>query len=202
MELYYPPEARETQRLELCNLKCGTDEDIDQYVYRLEQKFDRAHPELISRDFVDIRADMLKLCFLTGLPEHYQKKLREIPGLTYEHAQLQARQFKVADQYEATRYPTAIAQPVRSSTTITDKEEIASLKSQLAALTLGTSVGYAGREPLIKQEPEWRTNAARPYAQPYRSQDNRYLDNNSEQRERWNTRERITTRFNVTNAAV
>ena len=33
--LYYPPEARETQRLELCDLKCNTDEDIDQYVYRL-----------------------------------------------------------------------------------------------------------------------------------------------------------------------
>ena len=85
------------QRLELCNLKCSSDEDIDQYVYRLEQKFDRAHPELIGHHFIDIRADMLKICFLAGLPEHYQKKLRKILGLTYEQAQLQARQFKAAD---------------------------------------------------------------------------------------------------------
>ena len=113
-KLYYFPEARETQRLELCNLKCRTDEDIDQYVYRLKQKFDRAHPELIGRDFVDIRFDLLKLCFLTGIPEQYQNKLREISKLTYEHAQLQARQFKAADQFEATRYSTAKAQPVRS----------------------------------------------------------------------------------------
>ena len=35
LQLYGPPEARETQWLELCNLKSNTDEDIDQYVYRL-----------------------------------------------------------------------------------------------------------------------------------------------------------------------
>ena len=46
LALFYPEEARETHRLELYNYKCTSDEDIDQFVYRLEQKFDQAHPEL------------------------------------------------------------------------------------------------------------------------------------------------------------
>ena len=152
----------------------------------MEQKFDRAHPKLNGNHFVDIRADMLKICFLAGLPEHYQKKLRETPGLTYEQAQLHARQFKAAEHFETARYS---AQPVRSSTTSSDKEEIASLKAQLAALTLCNPVSYpvrlAGREPPIKQEPEWRTNAARPVTQPYRTQNSRNSDFGSEQRDRW-----------------
>ena len=40
---------------------------------------------------------MLKVCFLSGLPEVYQKKLWEIPGLTFENAQLRSRQLKAAD---------------------------------------------------------------------------------------------------------
>ena len=72
------------QQLKLCNLKCRLDKHIDQYVYNLEQKFDRAHLELNGRDFINIRADMLKLFILANLPEHYQKKLREIFKLTNE----------------------------------------------------------------------------------------------------------------------
>ena len=86
LQLYYSPKAPETPRLVLCNLKCGSDKEFDKYVYRIEQKFDLAHSEQIGRDFVDIRAHMLLKCFHTGLPKHYQKKLHEISGLTYEHA--------------------------------------------------------------------------------------------------------------------
>ena len=58
IELFYPPEAREMRRLELCNIKCFPDEEIDQFVYRLEQKFSQAHPEMEGDDFVNIRTDM------------------------------------------------------------------------------------------------------------------------------------------------
>ena len=139
---------------------------------------------------------MLTICFLAGLPEHYQKKLRETPGLTYEQAQLHARQFKAAEQFETARYS---AQPVCSSTTSLDKEEIASVKAQLAALTLCNPVSLAGRETPIKQETERRTNAARPVTQPYRTQTSRNSDFISEQTD-WKMRERITIKFNDTNA--
>ena len=105
IKLYYPPEARETRRLELCNIKCFPDKEIDQFVYRLKQKFRQAHPEMEGDGFVNISMDMLKICFLCGNPEVYQKKLREIPGLTYEDAQLRARQLKAADQYKTARNP-------------------------------------------------------------------------------------------------
>ena len=71
MNLYYPPEAHETRRLELCNIKCYPDEEVDQFVYRLEQQFSQAHPEMQTNGFENIRNDMLKICFIFGFPEIY-----------------------------------------------------------------------------------------------------------------------------------
>ena len=183
--LFYPEEARETHRLELYNYKCNPDEDIDQFVYRLEQKFDQAHPELLGAAVADVRTGLLKDCFLRGLPDYYQRKLREMPGLTYQQAQLHARQYKASDFFEMSRSPTVVAQSARASSTNSDKEEIAALKAQLAALSLNNAASFSIRDPPIKQEPEWRTNASRPYTQSTRSQDNRYTDFCSEQRDRW-----------------
>ena len=43
----------------------------------------QAHPEMEGDGFINIRTDMLKICFLSGLLDVYQKKLREIPGVRY-----------------------------------------------------------------------------------------------------------------------
>ena len=135
-------------------------------------------------DFVNIRTDMLKICFLSGLPDVYQKKLREIPGLTYEDAQLRARQLKVADQYETARNPTANALSARNVTTSSDSGRLAAIESQLAALTLNSPLSFAGRDAQIKSEQKWRRNAARPFSQPNNTQSSRYYDNSSDQRDR------------------
>ena len=136
LALFYPEEARETHRLELYNYKCDSKEDIDQFVYRLEQKFDQAHPELLDAAFAGVRTGLLKDCFLRGLPDYYQRKLREMPGLTYQQAQLHARQYKASDLFESSRYPAAEAQPARAASSSSEKDEIASLKAQLAALSV------------------------------------------------------------------
>ena len=191
IELYYPPEARETRRLELCNIKGFPDEEIDQFVYRLEQKFRKAHPEMEGDGFVNIRTDMLKISILSGLPEVYQKKLREIPGLTYVDAQLSAKQLKAADQYETARNSTISAQSTRNATSGSESGRLAAIESKLAALTLSSSLSFAGRDAQIKQESEWRTNAASPFSQPNNTQSSRYYDYNSDQRDRWE-RARLT----------
>ena len=173
--LCYPPEARETRRLELCNSKCFPDEEIDQFVYRLERKFAQAHPEMQGVGLANQRAEMLKICFIAGLPEPHQKKLREIPALTYAQAQLYARQFKAADQYEAIRNPSSTNFSVMSaapSNSVGDR--VAAFESTVAALTLSVPAHYSGLEAAVKQEPDWRTNAARPYNQSDRNEENRF----------------------------
>ena len=151
MDLYYPPETRDTRRLELCNIKCYPDEELDQFVYRLEKKFSQAHPEMQVNGFENIWNDMLKICFISGLPEIYQRKLREIPALTYEEAQLRARQLTAADQYESARSPTASVHSATKATSGSESGRIAAIESQLAALTLNSPVSFAGREAQIKQ---------------------------------------------------
>ena len=71
--LFYPPEARETRRLKLCNSKCSPEEEIDQFVYRLERKFGQAYPDMQGVGLANQRAEMLKICFIAGLPDPYQK---------------------------------------------------------------------------------------------------------------------------------
>ena len=99
-----------------------------------------------------------------------------MPWLKYQQAQLHARQYKASDLFESSRYPTAVVQSARASSFSSDKEEIAALKAQLAALSLNHAASYAVRDPPIKQEPEWRANASRPYTQSNRAQNNRYTD--------------------------
>ena len=174
INLVQPPEARETRRLELSNFKYFPDEKIDQFVYRLERKFTQAHPNMEADALANQRGEMLKISFIAGLTYWYQNKLREIPGLSYAQAQLYARQYKAADQYNESRnVDTANNSGAVTPALNSVNDKVSALESSLAALSLGTTIHYTGCEATIKQEPEWRTNASRPYFQSDRNDGNR-----------------------------
>ena len=100
--------------------------------------------------------------------------LRKIPGLTYEDAELRAKQRIAANQYETARNMTTIFLSARNETSCLESERLATNELHITALILNSSLSFDGRDPQIKPEPEWRTNATRSFSQPNNTQSNRY----------------------------
>ena len=97
------------------------------------------------------RAEMLKICFIAGLHDRYQKKLREIPGLTYAQAQLYARQYRAVYNYDGSRNSErAHNSKTVTSTSISVNDRVSALESSFTALILSTTTHYTGRDATIK----------------------------------------------------
>ena len=88
LEAFLPPEARGARYMEfeLCTKK--SDESVDAYVYRLEQLFSQALPDVVG----DGRDAILKQKLIRGMPEPVKLRLLENPTLTYTKVTTTLRQ--------------------------------------------------------------------------------------------------------------
>ena len=92
LEAFLPPEARGARYLEFEACSKKPDESVETFVYRLEQLFSQALPDVQG----DGRDAILKQKLIRGLPETIKLRLLENPTLTYSQVITTARQLLAA----------------------------------------------------------------------------------------------------------
>ena len=97
LESFLPPEARGARYMEFEGCVKRPDESVETYVYRLEQLFGQALPDVQG----DGKEAILKQKLIRGLPEPVKMRLLENPTLTYGQVITTARQLLAAHVNES-----------------------------------------------------------------------------------------------------
>lgn len=160
LALYYPQETRTARTMEFQSSKYIPGETIETYAYRLERKLDQAMPELREAAQAQIRTDMIKSQFISGLPEPYRTRLYENPLLTFEQCQTTARQLMAAAQLSLLNNPIPQpynpllhlpTTPVNQIPSTNISNQLSALQTALAALTLGATAAQAQQSTIFPQ---------------------------------------------------